>query len=365
MRIGLVGSRYFPARHGGLEVAVEELAREFAAHGDDVDVWVDLGESPGSEGISVHSSPAVRTKHLHTASQVVRSLWTIRRSHIDLVSVHGVGPAFPLAFSRLAFGRRPVFVTCHGLDWKRAKWGRVAKWVFEYVSVRALRRATGVSAVSSTVAAELQALLGREVRYTPNGFREVPPESRDRSSRPDPYAVVISRLTPEKDVGAVIAAWDDDVTSRFGKLVIVGGGGSSYSGAYERSLQKLSQGRAVEFTGALSRANALSICCSANVFISASHIEAQPLAVVEAMSLGVPVVLSDIPQHKELAGEHAQYFSVGDSDALRTTLLSAADVDYLKLGLAGQERVSSMTWSAAASTYMRWFENEQFGAATC
>ena len=41
----------------------------------------------------------------------------------------------------------------------------------------------------------------------------------------------------------------------------------------------------------------------ADVFVSTSHGEGLPVAVLEAMAAGCPVILSDIPPHRELAEE--------------------------------------------------------------
>jgi glycosyltransferase involved in cell wall biosynthesis len=51
----------------------------------------------------------------------------------------------------------------------------------------------------------------------------------------------------------------------------------------------------------------------ADVFVSTSDIEGRPNAVVEAMGSGCPLALSDIPQHREVAGdEHAEFYRRGE-----------------------------------------------------
>lgn len=58
--------------------------------------------------------------------------------------------------------------------------------------------------------------------------------------------------------------------------------------------------------------------------VAASSLEAFPLTPAEAGSLGCPLVLSDIPAHREVAGDHAVYVPVGDINGFARAMRSAA-----------------------------------------
>jgi glycosyltransferase involved in cell wall biosynthesis len=60
-------------------------------------------------------------------------------------------------------------------------------------------------------------------------------------------------------------------------------------------------GDRVELTGLLPRDEVFRGCADADAFISASHGEGLPVAVLEAMAARCPAVLSDIPPHREIA----------------------------------------------------------------
>lgn len=71
----------------------------------------------------------------------------------------------------------------------------------------------------------------------------------------------------------------------------------------------------------------------ANVFVSVSHCEGVPNTVLEAVVCGCPVVLSDIPEHREFLSEDAAYFvSLQSPVAIANGMIKAlSDVNEAKL----------------------------------
>lgn len=364
--MALVGSRNFPARHGGLEIVVESIATRLAERQLAVHVFVgnadlegiEQSEAPGSGRFHVHSTRAVSGKYWHTASQILSGMAEIRRLKPDIVNIHGVGPAFPLAFSKRAFGDAPTLVTAHGLDWERRKWPAMARWLFRKIAVKALRNATSVSCVSDSVGSDLATLLGVDVVTTLNGFDPLVFPSSVDVDLPPKYTVSTSRLTPEKNIEAIIAAYTPEVSLIWGPLVVLGGGSSSYAGSYETKLKQLASGGDVIFLGDQGREDALSIMSNASLFISMSQLEARPMAVIEAMSLGVPLLLSDIAPHRELCGDSARYVPLHDETGLSAILLeSEPEAEVSERVSRALDRVTSMTWERSTDTYVSWYES--------
>lgn len=366
MKVALVGSRNFPARHGGLEVVVEKLALELADRQVRVHVFVgDLApqngnvvDAPNGGQVTLHRTKSIKGKYWHTASQIVSGLAQVRSLKPDIVNIHGVGPAFPLAVSRRAFGNVPTLVTAHGLDWEREKWPSAARWIFRRIAVRALKNATSVSSVAESVGTDLGRLLGSPVVTTLNGMDAIEVQPRRVIDLPDRYTVVLSRLTPEKNLEQVIFAYTPAVAENLGPLVIIGGGESSYSGDYEKQLRDAAQGRDIIFMGHQSRESALSIVADASAFISTSALEARPMAVLEAMYLRVPIILSDIAPHRELAGDSARYVSLNDHKEL-TELLLSCDLNEERRVVEAYEKVAAMTWDRSADSYLSWYQSSR------
>jgi glycosyltransferase-like protein len=80
------------------------------------------------------------------------------------------------------------------------------------------------------------------------------------------------------------------------------------------------------------------------------------LAVLEAMSAGLPVVTSDLPVFREylVPGRDALLAPVGDVDALADALLALLTDDRLRgsLAAAGQELVQRFTWAESARRHL-------------
>ena len=107
----------------------------------------------------------------------------------------------------------------------------------------------------------------------------------------------IGRLEPVKDTTTLLEAFartGDQETS----LVMVGTG--SLESEIEAKVRALGLTDRVTMTGLIPRDEVFLRSASADVLVSTSHGEGLPVAVIEAMATGCPVILSDIPPHREL-----------------------------------------------------------------
>jgi glycosyltransferase involved in cell wall biosynthesis len=74
------------------------------------------------------------------------------------------------------------------------------------------------------------------------------------------------------------------------------------------------------------------------------------LPAVEAAACGAPVLLSDLPAHRESLGDGGLYFSPRDATALAASLDTMFDDEAARAALAsrGSAAVAGLTWDAAA-----------------
>jgi glycosyltransferase involved in cell wall biosynthesis len=108
----------------------------------------------------------------------------------------------------------------------------------------------------------------------------------------------ISRLVGIKNPTSLLTAFQQsaDQTSR---LTYIGDG--PLRAALVEQSRKAGFGHQIEFTGLIPREDVFNHLFNADLFISTSRGEGLPISVLEAMTCRCPVLLSDIPPHREIA----------------------------------------------------------------
>ena len=119
----------------------------------------------------------------------------------------------------------------------------------------------------------------------------------------------VGRLSPEKNipvlVGALAAA-----SARVPMVAYLCGDGTHEADA-RRLLARGGRTDNIRLLGY--RPDVLSLMKRADVLVSLSRFEGHPNGVLEAAACGCPLVLSDIPAHREIASEESALFVDGDS----------------------------------------------------
>lgn len=331
MKIAMIGQKGIPALSGGVEQHVDVLARLLTERGHQVTVYCRRSYC-GDDLLATHHSPfaslewprrifrpSVPTKHLDAIAHSVTSTFDALFRDVDLVHYHAIGPAALAPLARLR--GLPTVVTCHGLDWQRAKWGGIAKRCLRLGEWLAARCASHLVVVSQPLRDYFANVHGVASTYIPNGVvpieRRAPNRIKQWDLRPGQYLLAASRLVPEKGLHYLIPAFESLDTDL--KLVIAGGGGLELG--YEQALRRMAGPRVV-FTGDADRELMGELYSNTLLFLLPSELEGMSIALLEAMSCGLPVVVSDIPENVCVIGEDGFTFRNRDTDHLREVLAS-------------------------------------------
>jgi glycosyltransferase involved in cell wall biosynthesis len=114
----------------------------------------------------------------------------------------------------------------------------------------------------------------------------------------DLFTVVsIGRLIPIKNPFTLLKAFQQSNPEK-SQLVFVGEG--DLRARLTQEVEQCSLQEHVKMTGLVSRDEVFQYAAQADVFVSTSRGEGLPVAVLEVMASGCPVILSDIPPHREI-----------------------------------------------------------------
>jgi len=111
--------------------------------------------------------------------------------------------------------------------------------------------------------------------------------------------VSVGRLIEIKDPLSILIAFQQ-CADRASRLVFIGEG--HLRDVLTTATNAASLDKKVELLGLISREKVYEQLLEADLFISTSRVEGLPIAVLEAMACRCPVLLSDIPPHREIAG---------------------------------------------------------------
>ena len=329
MKIFVTGTRGVPDIPGGVEQHCQQLYPYIAAAGHEVHisrrssyVTEKLGEW---SGIHLHDIYAPRSKALEAIIHTFLSVIKARLLNVDIVHIHAVGPALLVPFARL-LGLKVVF-TNHGPDYDRQKWGRLSKSVLmlgEYLGGK-------FSSVNITISEVIRKIiLNRCNKPGTIIYNGVPgKEASDQDGflkamgiSKGGYILAVARFVPEKGLHDLIDAY----ARSDNKYDLVIAGDADHEDDYSRSLKQQASENNVKLTGYITGDDLHQIYSHAALFVLPSYHEGLPIALLEALSYGLNVLVSDIPANLEVKLDECHFFKCGDVDELAERLTARLEI---------------------------------------
>ena len=322
VKIVVVGTRGFPGVAGGIERHCEQLYPRLASLGCRVDVlarrWCfpPPAQLPWYHGVGMTYLSCPRSRALETLGHSILGVIVAALRGADILHIHGVGPAILVPFARV-LGLKVVF-THHGPDYQRAQWGRWAKWLLRLGERWGCQRAHAVIAISVDIEERVNRHRAGGCVRIPNGVNEtlVPPADHYLSEigvHPGQYVLAVGRFVEDKGFHDLIEAF---VTTYRQGMPLVLVGGVQHTTPYSRCLEEKARHHGVLLPGILTGERLWALFAHARLFVLPSHYEGLPITLLEAMSFGIDVLVSDIPANRSLELGNDDYFPVGDVKAL-------------------------------------------------
>jgi poly(glycerol-phosphate) alpha-glucosyltransferase len=295
-------------RAGGLSASVPQLGRALAGRGLDVEIfgvadeWSKM-DCAGGVGAPLSLHDVVGSAAFGYAPRLSRSLDRRRSSLLHANGLWMYPSLASLRWSRRA--GRPYLISPRGMldPWaiSQAVWKkRLVGWWFENAHL------AGAACLHALTEAEARAIraygLSNPVCIVPNGV-DLPADASlarpgwlEASGGNRRILLFLGRLHPKKGVASLLSAWRDargEPGARDWLLVVAGWD----QGGHEQQLRRLAQehgiARSVRFVGPqFDDDKAASLAC-ADAFVLPSLSEGLPVAVLEAWSYGLPVLMTE------------------------------------------------------------------------
>ena len=334
MRIAMLGCKGVPATMaygGGVERHVEQLAPRLVALGYDVTVYVRPYTNPRRRqkwnGCRLVTIPTLRQKHVETITHVFLSTLHAVRQGYDVIHYHGVGPSTLAWVARVLSPRTKIIVTFHSRDRFHEKWNLIGRAYLAWGEWTAVRFPHATIAVSHVIQRFCKRMYGVSTEFIPNGID--PPRSKIATDeiermglRPNGYFLGLGRLVPHKAFDIALGAFLAVPTAL--DFAIVGDPG--YDERYAERLYAMAERDSrVKMLGFRTGRELEQLLAHCYALVHPSRSEGLSVAVLEAMSHGKVVIMSNIPENLELVDHSGIAFPVDDVGRLRDTLAWLAD----------------------------------------
>lgn len=218
-------------------------------------------------------------------------------------------------------------VTVHDLIPLSFYWDRseIKRKVYLFMLVRAIKKAKKVVCISKSVCNELEKFSNTskcklELIYEPIDIKFKAYNIKDERLIKDPYILFVGNRKPHKNLTNLLKAFHIIKTKVNHKLVIAGKK-DNLTDEVDKLVRELDlKDYVIEYLSP-SDDVLLNLYRNANLFVFPSFYEGFGLPPLEAISLGCPVILSDIPVFREIFDDSALYFDPHNPEDIAQKIL--------------------------------------------
>jgi len=348
--VSIVGSAGIPAAYGGFETLVENLVLHRERQGLPVDLTVFCSGrgSPEFHGARLVHLPLPA----NGASSIAYDVWSLALAlwrRADVVLVLGVSGAIALPLVR-CLGRARVVTNIDGIEWRRAKWGWLARNFLRLSEWLAVRCSHVVVADNQGVAEHVARHYGvpcTVIAY--GGDHAVEADRRPYpATLPTRYALALCRIEPENNVSMILDAFSRNPAL---PLVFVGNWDAS---AFGREMRARYQefGHLVLADPEYDLGVLRTLREGASLYVHGHSAGGTNPSLVEMMHFGVPVVAFDCGFNRHTTRGQAAYFA--DAAGLVAAVAALPAMEASDAGARMRELAHRhYTWNQVGAEYFR------------
>ncbi len=356
----LVNLMSYTGTKGGMETYARELYREFGRMGTQ------------HEYIGFGSTEFMRRDYSWFPGEVIpsgfsgenRFAWAF--AELLMVSRAAAKQRVDLIHSPATIGpwrsRMPAVYTMHDMLYFRAPELMATPFYtlpMRWIEKRAASNATVVLTDSVASAQDIEKYL----KFPPSAIDVVqlagtPPVQlgdTDRGPRERGLLLAVGNRLPHKNFAGLVRAMATIPPADRPRLVITGSRGDDPLRAL---VEKLDVGDAVDLKGWVDQSELEWLYGHASALMVPNYCDGFCLPALDAMLVGLPVLMSDIPVYHEVGGDAVGYFEPADDRSIAAAMLKAAtEPAWLdELSQRGTERVPMFTWNRTARETLDAFD---------
>lgn len=317
LRIALLGSRGIPHTYSGSEAFYLELAPRLAERGHEVLVYNRSSlfkEKPSRyKGVRIIYRPSFETKSFGTLSHTLVCVFDVIFRKADVMLCVNVGNAAHLSIPRL-FGNR-VACNVDGLEWKRDKWGALAKAYF-HTQAKIIGKICPKGII--TDAYEMHRIYMDEF-HTPSACiayganietSENPEVVRQYGVEPGQYYLIASRMVPENNADLIVEAFNRLKTDK----VLAVAGNANYKSEFVDKLKRIA-GPRVKFLGHVGNNDHVKeLHCNCYAYVHGHMMGGTNPSLVKALGYGNMVLALNTLFNEEVVQDYGILFGMEVDD---------------------------------------------------
>lgn len=311
--VAIIGIQGVPAKYGGFETLVENIIGKNCANtvkytifcsSKDYAVRRKEYKDATLKYIPLHANGMQSTPY--DIIGMMRTLWGY-----DAVVILGVSGCLFLPVYRL-FYHKKLIINIDGLEHRRAKWGKFAKWMLKKSCDYAVRWADVVVADNQGIRDYVKETYGKDsVLIAYGGDHVMRNTSMEQQKavlekyhlQEKKYAITICRIEPENNSRIILQAFEDSEK----ELVFVGNWSrNEYSRDLKEHYGQLPNIHLIESLYDLDELYALRSQCS--FYLHGHSAGGTNPSLVEAMFFGKPILAYDVVYNRETTQGKAHYF---------------------------------------------------------
>lgn len=321
MKVAIVGTQGVPANYGGFESLVENLLGVHCPKNVEYTVFCSSKDMPDTRGEYKGAKLRYVGLHANGAQSIPYDILSMCKvvSGYDVILILGVSGCMFMPILR-GLSKSKIIVNIDGLEHRRAKWGKLARWVLRTSEAMAVKYADIIVSDNKGIQDYVTATYGKPSELIAYGGDHVKRELSEElvkgtlntyGVRKGEYAITVCRIEPENNSHVILEAFSK--TDR--PLVFIGNWNhSEYSRQLKEQYSKFSNIKIIDAIYDLDILYALR--SNAGIYMHGHSAGGTNPSLVEAMFFGIPIIACDVVYNRETTENKAYYFK-STEDILR------------------------------------------------